>query len=83
MNARTPNKPEEARKKTEKLAAQRKRRNSRPRIDYYPGKEAYAAIQANTPRRKGGGGDYSKALDRFILEWAESNIPELPKTGQS
>ncbi len=64
MNIRTLGKPEEARKKTEKLAAQRKRRNSRPRVDYYP---SYAVIQANTPRRKGGGGDYSKALDRLKI----------------
>ena len=73
------NKPKEARKMTEKLAAQRKRRNSRQRVDYYPSKEAFAVIQANTPRRKGGGGNFSKALDRFVLEWAGSNIPELPR----
>ncbi|MEO5811992.1 MAG: hypothetical protein ABIU96_02430 [Rhodanobacter sp.] len=52
-------------RKARKLEQQRARRQRYPRIDYYPGKEARAAILARTFPSVGG--DQSSVIDRLIL----------------
>lgn len=52
-------------RKTRKLAQQRGLRAMYRRIDYYPGKEAAAVIDAC--RYPYAGGDYSSVIDRLIL----------------
>ena len=56
-----------------KLEQQRARRQRYPRIDYYPSKEARAAILARTFPSVGG--DRSSVIDRLIL----SGLGEPPE----
>lgn len=53
-------------KRERKLAAQRQRRTTNRRIDYYPSDEAGAVIDSLTNHRYAGG-DYSSVIDRLIL----------------
>lgn len=59
-------------KKARKLEQQRERRQRYPRIDYYPSKEARAAIECLC--YQGEGGDYSSVIDRLVLE--ATDLPE-------
>jgi hypothetical protein len=56
--------------KARKLELQRARRSEYPRIDYYPGQLALAAIQS-----RAGGRDYSSVIDELVLAGAD----ELPE----
>lgn len=60
-------------RKASKLEAQRHRRRQYPRIDYYPGKDALAAINASAGNYPGG--DFSSVIDRLILS-AAGELPE-------
>jgi hypothetical protein len=58
------------------LNAQRDRRASMRRIDYYASPEADAII--NRLRRNNAGGDASSIIDRIIGEWAAGcGVPEF------
>ena len=59
--------------KARKLEQQRARRQTYPRIDYYPSKTAHAAILERT--RPCAGGDFSSVIDHLIL----SALGELPE----
>lgn len=60
-------------RKARKLEQQRARRQQHPRIDYYPSKEAQAAILERIRPRVGG--DQSSVIDRLIL----SGLGESPE----
>lgn len=60
-------------RKARKLEQQRARRRRYPRIDYYPSKEARAAILERI--RPGVGGDQSSVIDCLILA-ATDDLPE-------
>lgn len=55
-------------KRTRKIEGQRYRRQHVRRIDYQPGKDAQAIIDARTHRRVGG--DYSSVIDALVLAGA-------------
>lgn len=57
-------------KRTSKLKAQRQRRAQYRRIDYYPGNDAQAIIDART--RPSCGGDYSSVIDALLLAGASA-----------
>jgi hypothetical protein len=57
-------------KRARKLEGQRWRRQRYRRIDYYPGENAQAAIDART--HSGCGGNYSAVLDALVLAGAEA-----------
>ena len=59
--------------KAQKLEAQRARRRRYPRIDYYPGKAAHAAIVERIGHNAGG--NYSSVIDALILV-AVGELPE-------
>lgn len=56
----------QARKRDKKLTAQRQRRATNRRIDYYPSEEAAAVIDGMT-NHKQIEGVYSRVIDRLIL----------------
>jgi len=60
-------------RKASKLEGQRWRRERNRRIDYYPGKDAQAVIDARTSRRAGG--DYSSVIDALVIAGA-GELPE-------
>ena len=60
-------------RKQRTLEAQRHRRATLRRIDYYPSSEAAAVIDAHTYRRTGGA--YGDVIDRLVLA-AVDEIPE-------
>ncbi len=63
----------EAWKRARKLEQQRQRRHALARIDYYPSKDAMAAIMARTGPFAGG--DYSSVIDDLVLT-AAGSLPE-------
>lgn len=60
-------------KRARKIEGQRERRQRCRRIDYYPGPEAQAIIDARCGRWAGG--DYSSVIDALILAGA-GRLPE-------
>jgi hypothetical protein len=63
-----------ASKREIKLALQRKRREAKRRIDYYPSEEAGAVIDGLTDH-KHVDGVYSKVIDRLILMASGISLP--------
>ena len=60
--------------KARRAAAQRKRRATRPRVDYYPDAVALAVLKKLRVHRVGG--DASSILNQIIAEWAQRRIPK-------
>lgn len=58
-------------RKTRILEAQRKRRKTYRRIDYYPSEKAQSVIDART--RPFVGGDYSSVIDALVLAGARNS----------
>jgi len=56
-------------RKASKRQAQRARRATYPRIDYYPDPESNALIRSLSGPFVGG--DYSSVINRIVVEWAE------------
>lgn len=54
-------------RKARKLQQQRERRLRFPRIDYYPGEEARAIIEAVARTRRGADGTWSAVIDALVL----------------
>jgi hypothetical protein len=67
-----------ASKREIKLALQRKRREAKRRIDYYPSEEAGAVIDSLT-NHKHTSGVYSSVIDRLILSAASGIFLPIKK----
>lgn len=57
-------------RRNSKREAQRQRRATNPRIDFYPDEAAYGVI-LRSHGREGMGANYSTVINRIVAEWAE------------